>query len=60
MFSDCYGRTDLKSGSPNDMKKSLNKIFDRFNSDALIFPGHGASSLLGDAKKKVELIVDFS
>lgn len=60
LFSDCYGRTDLKSGSQNDMKKSLNKIFNRFNSDALIFPGHGASSLLGDAKKKVELIVDFS
>lgn len=60
LFSDCYGRTDLKSGSIKDMKQSLDKIFDRFNNDVMIYPGHGESSRLVDAKRRVSLIIAFN
>ena len=55
IFSDCFGRTDLKSGSRDDMVMSLNKLFDRFkdNPKVKVFPGHGSSALIGDIKKVV-------
>lgn len=56
LFSDCFGRTDLKSGSINDMKQSLEKIFSIVKNDAMIFPGHGESCGLVDAKKRVSII----
>lgn len=59
LFSDCFGRTDLKSGSIEDMKKSLNMIFHKFDDDVIIYPGHGASCLLEDAKRRVSLIIAF-
>ena len=40
IFSDCYGRTDLKSGSDNDMNQSLDRIFSRFK-NMIAYPGHG-------------------
>lgn len=55
IFSDCFGRTDLKSGSRDDMVMSLNKLFDRFkdNPKVKVFPGHGNSDFLGNIKKAV-------
>lgn len=37
IFHNCYGRCDLISGSIEDMGKSLDKLFNRFN-DILIYP----------------------
>lgn len=59
LFSDCYGRTDLKSSSINDMKQSLNKIFERFDNSTVIYPGHGEESTLGDAKRRVSIMISF-
>ena len=52
IFSDCHGRTDLKSGSMKDMKNSLDKIFMRFNSQT-IYPGHGLSTNIQNAKNRI-------
>lgn len=60
LFSDCYGRTDLKSGSIDDMKQSLEKVFNKFDNNVMIYPGHGESSLLGDTKRKVSVIIAFN
>lgn len=59
IFSDCYGRTDLKSGSIVDMKESIGKIFDRFSNDITICPGHGDIVKLKDAKRNISLMLAF-
>lgn len=58
IFAKCYGRTDLKSGSFDDMKNSLNKIFSKF-SNILIYPGHDKSSSLYQAKRRIDLLVEY-
>lgn len=57
LFSNCYGRCDLESGSFYDMKNSLNKLFNRFSGDTKIYPGHGKISTLNEAKKYVRILV---
>jgi len=57
LFSDCYGRTDLNSGSINDMKQSLLNIFNRFYDTTMIFPGHGKHCTLGEAKRRIATII---
>jgi len=52
IFSDCHGRTDLRSGSMADMKESLNKLFTRFTSQT-IYPGHGLSEKIQNAKNRI-------
>lgn len=52
IFSDCHGRTDLKSGSMEDMKNSLDKLFTRFKSQT-IYPGHGLSENIQNAKNRI-------
>ena len=59
IFSDCYGRTDLKSGSIVDMKESISKIFNRFSNDTMICPGHGNIVKLKDAKRNISLMLAF-
>ena len=56
LFSDCYGRVDLKSGNIKDMRKSIDKIFYRFN-NIEIYPGHGESAVLSDIKRKIKLLL---
>lgn len=56
IFSDCYGRVDLETGSIDDMKNSINKIFARF--DAInIYPGHGKITNLKNAKRRIKLLL---
>jgi len=59
LFTDCYGRTDLKSGDSKDMKESLKKIFNSFSDETKVFPGHGDSCYLKDAKRRVSIIMAF-
>lgn len=47
LFKDGIGRMDLPTGSVNDMKKSLDKIF-TYPSNTIIYPGHGGKSTLGE------------
>lgn len=60
LFSECFGRTDLKSGNMQDMKQSLNKIFSRFDSNLVIYPGHGEAADIREAKRKIEIITSFN
>lgn len=45
LFKETIGRTDLDTGSIDDMKDSLNKI--KKYPDVRIYPGHGEFSTLG-------------
>lgn len=57
IFSNCYGRCDLESGDFSEMKKSLNKIFNLFNDDTIIYPGHGEISTLKNAKRYIKFLI---
>lgn len=58
IFSNCYGRVDLESGSIEDMKNSISKTFDRFD-DIQIYPGHGDSAVLGNIKKTINILLSI-
>ena len=58
IFENTYGRTDLKSGSHDDMKKSLDKIFDKFKNPH-VFPGHGNDFFLENSKRKIRLLFAY-
>ena len=50
LFAGGIGRTDFPGGSVNDMRLSLQKLTclpDNF----LIYPGHGATSIMGEEKR---------
>ena len=48
IFSQGIGRTDLFSGSNEDMKKSINNIFLSFDKSFDVFPGHGDSDTVSN------------
>ncbi|MEG2311034.1 MAG: MBL fold metallo-hydrolase [Clostridia bacterium] len=56
IFSDCYGRCDLQTGSIDKMVSSINKLFLRF-SNIEIYPGHNMSVNIDEAKKKIRLLL---
>lgn len=47
IFKRSIGRTDLETGSSNDMKHSLEKI-KHYKSRIILYPGHGDYTILGD------------
>ena len=49
IFYRSVGRTDLATGSIEEMNKSIKKIT-KYN-DAVIYPGHGKSTTLSDEIK---------
>lgn len=48
-----YGRTDLWSGSDQDIRESLVKLL-KYPDDIIVYPGHGPSSTIGDERKFYE------
>lgn len=56
IFAECYGRVDLKSGSLEDMKKSIDKLFNRFD-DIIIYPGHEKIVNIDDCKRRIRLLL---
>ena len=56
IFMDCYGRTDLKSGSFAQMESSIAKIFKRFK-NIEIYPGHDEYGNIEGAKKRINLLL---
>lgn len=50
LFKGTVGRMDLDTGSMEDMKKSLEKIYN-YSDRIKIYPGHGDSTTLGEEKK---------
>lgn len=58
IFSNSYGRTDLINGSREDMKESLDKMFNRFE-DIQVFSGHGEDFNLKNAKRRIRLLFAY-
>ena len=50
------GRTDLFSGSMDEMKYSINNTFLNFNEEYDILPGHGPSDKVKTIKENNEFI----
>jgi len=48
LFEDTVGRTDLPTGDSRALQKSL-ALFDSFDKDTLVYPGHGKPFKLSDA-----------
>ena len=59
VFRDGIGRTDLLSGSLDDMKNSIRNVFMSFNEDAEILPGHGPSGKVKSIKNNNLLIKEL-
>lgn len=58
IFSNSYGRTDLINGSKEDMKETLDKLFNRFE-DIQVFSGHGEDFNLKNAKRRIRLLFAY-
>jgi len=52
LFANAAGRTDFHYGSPKELASSLKKL-SSLPANTTIYPGHGPSSFLKDALKKV-------
>lgn len=55
LFSDCYGRCDLHSASFEDMVKSIQKLFNRFE-NITIYPGHGEIVNIDSVKRRIRIL----
>ena len=58
IFENSYGRTDLTNGNHDDMKQTLNMLFERFD-DILVLPGHGKEFNLNNSKRKIRLLFAY-
>ena len=54
IFKNSIGRMDLPTGSEEEMKMSLDKIF-KYPLNTIIFPGHGESTTLENEKNNLFL-----
>jgi glyoxylase-like metal-dependent hydrolase (beta-lactamase superfamily II) len=50
LFAGGIGRTDFAGGSDRDMKCSLEKLL-RLPDDYVVYPGHGAFSMMGEERR---------
>lgn len=51
LFAGAIGRTDLPSGSPEEMNESLRNVVLRLDDNSRILPGHGPSSFMNIERK---------
>lgn len=51
LFAGSVGRTDLPGGSPAVLRESLKKLI-RLPDSVLVYPGHGASTTIGDERQQ--------
>ena len=58
LFENSYGRTDLITGSHEDMKMTLEKLCNQFG-DIQVFSGHGNDFNLEQSKRKIRLLFAF-
>lgn len=50
LFKRMYGRTDLKTGSEEDIQKSISKLLS-LPENIIIYPGHGAISIIREERE---------
>lgn len=58
IFENSYGRTDLINGSHDEMKETLNMLFETFD-DIKVLSGHGKEFNLKDSKRKIRLLFAY-
>lgn len=58
LFKGTIGRMDLPGGSIEDMKKSLELIFN-YDDDIIVYPGHEEKTTLGEEKSCFNIIFDM-
>ena len=51
LFRGSYGRTDLATGDPEQIGKSLMKLFENMDDNMTVYPGHDAYTNIGFEKK---------
>lgn len=51
LFKGTYGRTDLKTGSERDILWSIRDKLLELPEDTIVYPGHGATTIIRDEKK---------
>ena len=47
LFKNCYGRTDLPTGSLYDMNNSIKRLM-KLSENTVVYPGHGQTTLIGE------------
>ena len=52
LFKNGIGRVDLPTGNIEEMKLSLNKIFE-YNDNIIVYPGHGEATTIGIEKNNL-------
>ncbi len=55
LFFECYGRTDLPTGSMSDMVHSLKDKLFELPEDVTAYPGHGAFTSIGYEKENLDV-----
>ena len=58
MFYMTYGRTDFETGSFEDMKQSMKKLFN-LPGDTRVYPGHGFSTTIAIESVKNAILMDI-
>ena len=56
LFKDLVGNVDLKGGSFDQMKNTIEKVLNNLPDDYKFFPGHGVDSSIGYEKKNNEYL----
>lgn len=47
----CFGRTDLPTGSSEDLQNSITKLLTSFDDKVYMLPGHGEPTTIGEEKR---------
>ena len=58
LFASSIGRCDLWMGNDDEMRASIKRL-STFNTDIVIYPGHGPQCSLGTALKAARYYIDF-
>lgn len=56
LFNGSIGRTDLPGSCEQDMKESLQTIFDMLEDDVVVLPGHGQLTTIGQEREMNPLV----
>ena len=59
IFKDSIGRVDFPFSSRDDMIESIKKFIKTYNKNDKIYPGHGGSTTVNQAKKMLEVWLDY-
>lgn len=58
LFKDSVGRTDLPTGSMNQLKKSIEKIL-KYDGETIVYPGHGMITKIKDEQNVINYFEDI-